>query len=112
MESNIGKTHGKMVFWELIVQFLLVGIGLMSFKLKIRLVVSFIFLLQIFKELLVVMEGLLSIIALSFRFLSLFLMVMLLSLSVIGILRAIRFLHIALNLSLLFSVLSLLLCLF
>lgn len=36
MVYNIGKTLGRMEFQELIVQFQQVGIGHMSFKLKIR----------------------------------------------------------------------------
>lgn len=91
MGSNIGKTRGKTVFWALTVLFLLVGTGLMSFKSKTRLVVSFISHLQISREQLVVMVASLSTIETSFQFLFFCLMEMLLSLSVIGSLKAIRF---------------------
>ena len=36
LEFNSGEVHGKMVFLELIVQFLPSGTGLTSFKLRIR----------------------------------------------------------------------------
>lgn len=56
MESNIEGTHGKMVCWGQIVLFLLDGIGHMSFKLRIRLVVFSTSLQQISKELQADME--------------------------------------------------------
>lgn len=59
MGCNKERTLGRMVFWEQIAPSLLVGIGHMSSRSKIRLGASFISLLSIFRELRVVMVELL-----------------------------------------------------
>lgn len=59
LEFNKGEVHGKMGFLELTVQFLQSGTGLTSFRLKIRLGVSFTSLLSICRELLVDLAALL-----------------------------------------------------